>query len=118
MFYIDGKEMLPPDAGLDMSFEDLDGAASGRDAAGYMHRKMLRQKVGKWSFSYSRLTPEQYKYMEGLFAGKATFDFTYPDPENNAQSKTLRAYRTVQGITWENVRTGELRNYKFSVVEC
>ncbi len=118
MFYIDGKEMLPPDEGLELSFEDIDSAAAGRDELGYMHRRLLRQKVGKWSFCYAALSAEQYRYMESLFAGKATFAFTYPDPEDPGKSLTAQAYRASHSISWYNARTGRFRNYKFSIISC
>ena len=39
--------MLAPDEGVEMSFEDLDSADAGRDEAGYMHRSVVRYKVGE-----------------------------------------------------------------------
>ena len=44
---------------------------------GVMHRIVVREKVGTWGFTYSRLTDAQYAYLVGLFAGKAQFSFTH-----------------------------------------
>lgn len=118
LFLIDGKPMLLPDADMDMSFEDLDSASAGRDASGVMHRIMVRQKVGKWGFVYSRLSTEEYAYMEGLFQGKASFQFTFPSLTNRGQNTTVTAYRSSHGIGWRNAKTGEFSNYKFSIIEC
>ena len=46
LYKIDGKPMVAPDADVQMSFEDLDGAQSGRDESGFMHRILVRRKVG------------------------------------------------------------------------
>mgnify|MGYP007112557199 CR=1 FL=1 len=52
LFKIDGKPMFAPDGDMGFSFEDLDGADSGRDEAGVMHRVIVRHSVGTWSFTY------------------------------------------------------------------
>ncbi len=117
-FLIDGKPMLVPDADMEMSFEDLDGASAGRDESGVMHRNVLRHKVGKWEFCYSSLTREQYAYMESLFAKKAHFQFTYPSLTSANKTVTVTAYRAGFGIGWHNVQSGLFRNYKFSIIEC
>lgn len=118
IFLIDGEPMLIPDADMELSFEDLDGASAGRDESGVMHRQVLRQKVGKWSFVYSRLSREEYAYMERLFAGKSHFQFTYPSLTQPDGTSTVTAYRTSHGIGWHNAKTGWFRNYKFSIIEC
>lgn len=118
MFQIDGNPMLAPDADMDLSFEDLDASDSGRDEAGYMHRIVVRHKVGTWSFTYSCITAQELAYMEALFSGKADFSFTYPTPGNETVLKTVRAYRSKYGIAWRSSRTGDYRNYKFNIIEC
>ena len=117
-FLIDGQPMLTPDADMDMSFEDLDGASAGRDESGVMHRNILRHKVGKWEFCYSSLTRAQYAYMESLFEGKAYFQFTYPSLADAGETKTVTAYRASFSIGWHNMQNGLFRNYKFSIIEC
>lgn len=118
MFKIDGEPMFAPDADMEFSFEDLDSADSGRDESGRMHRFVIRYKVGTWSFVYSHITPVELAYMEGLFAGKADFNFAYPSPEDSAVLKTVRAYRSKYGIAWRSSKTGDYRNYKFNIIEC
>lgn len=110
--------MLAPDADMDLSFEDLDSSDSGRDESGYMHRIMIRYKVGTWSFHYSSLSQAEIDYMESLFAGKPIFEFTFPDIANDMKPKTVQAYRSKFGIVWHSAETGDYRNYKFSIIEC
>lgn len=118
LFLIDGEPMLVPDADMELSFEDLDSASAGRDESGVMHRIMVRQKVGKWGFVYSRLSAEDYAYMERLFQGKASFRFTFPSLTCKGMSTTVTAYRSAHGVGWRNAKTGEFCNYKFSIIEC
>lgn len=117
-FFVDGQPMLPPDADMELSFEDLDGASAGRDESGVMHRVILRHKVGSWSFCYSHLSREEYAYMEDLFAGKAHFQFTFPSLTRQGETTTVTAYRSRLGIGWHNASTGQFRNYKFTIIEC
>lgn len=118
LFLIDGVPMLAPDADMEVSYEDLDSSASGRDEAGVMHRLVLRHQVGKWSFIYDCLTRQEYAYMEGLFAGKSHFQFTFPSPTSPNQTQTVTAYRSQHGIGWRCVQTGQFRNYKFNIIAC
>ena len=117
LFLIDGLPVLAPDENVELSMEDIDASDSGRDESGVMHRFMVRQGVGKWSFSYGCLTGEEYAYMESLFQGKATFRFTFPDWVTG-ESKTITAYRSKHGIVFRSAATGQFRNYSFSVVGC
>lgn len=78
LFQIDGKSLYAPDCDIEPSYSDLDSSDSGRDEAGYMHREVVREKVATWPIAYSCLTDDEYKYTIGLFAGKATFQFTHP----------------------------------------
>ena len=118
LYLLDGKPVVAPDEGLEMSFEDLDSAQSGRDESGYMHRKMVRRKVGVWSFSYSHLTGAQYRYMLSVLPQGGTFSFTYPDPENPGSQKTTTAYVSAYSVVWHSARTDTYRNLQFSVIEC
>ncbi len=118
IFLIDGQPMCIPDGDMELSFEDLDSATAGRDEAGVMHRRVVRHKVGKWNFCYSRLSRKEYAYMEGLFRGKAQFAFTFPSLTDPNETTTVTAYRSGFGVGWHNAQTGDFRNYKFSVIEC
>lgn len=118
LFLIDGLAVLAPDENVEISVEDIDASDSGRDESGMMHRFVVRQGVGKWTFSYACLTAEEYAYMEGLFAGKATFQFTYPDYTAGGQARTLAAYRSKHGIAFQSATTGRFRNYSFSIIGC
>lgn len=118
LFLIDGQPILAPDENVEISLEDIDASDSGRDESGVMHRFVVRQGVGKWTFSYACLTREEYAYMERLFAGKATFGFTYPDCADSGQPREITAYRSKHGILWQSAATGQFRNYSFSIIGC
>lgn len=118
LFRIDGLPMLVPDENVDISMEDIDASDSGRDESGVMHRFVVRQGVGKWTFSYGCLTAEEYTYMESLFAGKTIFQFMYPDCGDGGQFKQITAYRSKHGILWQSATAGQFRNYQFSIIGC
>lgn len=117
-FLVNGKPMFAPDADVAFSFNDLDGSESGRDEAGYMHRIVIRYKVGTWSFEYSDITQEEMQHMESLFPEAPDFEFTRPDRIDPSKLVTTRCYRSKYGISWKNARTGQYRNYKFNIIEC
>lgn len=117
-FKVNGKPILAPDAGIAFDYEDLDDSTTGRDEGGYMHRFVLRYKVGKWGFSYETLTDEERAYMEGLFSDQPTFEFTHPDRIDSSKLVTTICYRSKVGFSWYNAKTGLWKNYKFNVVEC
>lgn len=115
-YLVDGQPMLVPDADVEMSFSDLDHADSGRDESGFMHRIVVRYRVGTWGFNYSQLTAEEYGYMRTLLAGKAEFTFTYPDP--NGDRVETKAYCSNNSITYHDARRGLYKNLKFNIIEC
>lgn len=117
-FKINGKPLLVPDAGVGFDYEDLDDSTTGRDEAGFMHRMVLRYKVGKWSFSYETLTEEERQYMEGLFPNAPTFTFTCPDRTDSEKTATFTCYRSKVGFSWFNAKEGLWKNYKFNIIEC
>lgn len=116
LFKIAGKPVVPPDQDVEMSCADLDSGDSGRDESGVMHRQVVRFRVKTWSFTYTFLTEEEYRYMESLFDGLGEFEFTYPKPDGTAG--TCTAYCSNTGIVVHNLRTGDYRNYKFKIIEC
>ncbi len=118
LYQIDGEPLLAPDEGVSMSFEDLDAADAGRDAAGFMHRSVVRYKVGVWNFQYSHLTHDEYAYMRSRMPQSGTFTFTYPDPCDHTARKSCKAYLSGFGVTWHSARTNTYRNLKFSIIEC
>ena len=118
-FQINGKPILAPDRDIQMEFADLDSPSSGRDQAGFMHRIVVRPMVGKWTFTYSFLTPLEYSYMRSLIdAESGTFIFTRPHRTELDQSETCTAYISKYDLMWKSARTGNYRNFKFSVIEC
>ena len=108
--------MLTPDENLQITAEDIETADSCRDESGFLHRFVLRESVGKWKFSYAYLTGEEYAYMEDLFAGRDTFQFTYPDL--HGAQKTITAYRKQYSIMWKSAADSQYHNYIFTVVGC
>lgn len=117
LFLIDGQPMLAPDENLQLTAEDLEAVDSARDESGFLHRFVARQGVGKWQFFYADLTGTEYAYMESLFAGKETFQFTCFDCVTG-QRKAITAYRGEHTVLWQSAATDQFRNYKFSVIAC
>lgn len=117
-FKINGKPLLAPDEGVGFSYEDLDTDDTGRDESGYMHRIVARHKVGSWAFSYAALSEEEKAYMEGLFPDAPDFEFTHPDRKDASQLVVSTCYRSKFSISWYNAKTGQWRNYGFTIVEC
>lgn len=117
-YQVDGTPLLVPDEEPEFSFADLDASDSGRDESGVMHRLMVREKVGSWSFSYSSLTDEELRYLRNLFAGKAQFAFTHPVFGDSNATETCTAYMSQCSAAWKNQRTGRWRNFTFTVIQC
>ncbi|MGN0686173.1 hypothetical protein [Subdoligranulum variabile] len=117
-YQIDGKPMLAPDAEPDFTFTDLDSSDSGRDESGVMHRIVVREKVGTWGFTYSRLTDAQYAYLVGLFAGKAQFSFTHPRVGSSTETEVSTCYCSNYSVAWRSARDGIWHNLKFNIIEC
>ena len=118
LYLIDGKPMLAPDADVEMSFQDLDAADSGRDESGVMHRLPVRYKVGSWNFVYSSLSQEEYAYMQSILPASGSFTFTYPSPSDCTRPESCDAYLSGYSILWHSARTGIYKNLKFSIIEC
>lgn len=117
-YQVDGVPMLAPDEEPEFSFADLDASDSGRDESGVMHRIMVREKVGSWSFSYASLSDEELSYLRDLFAGKAQFTFTHPVLGGSNQTETCTAYMSQCSALWKNQRTGRWRNFQFNIIQC
>lgn len=110
-YTIDGEPMLDCEEGQDTSFQDLDSSDSGRDESGVMHREVVREKVGTWSFSYPILDEEDYNYIMGLLRGKPTFTFGHP-------GGSCTAYCSKYSLVVHNRRLGLYKNLKFNIIEC
>lgn len=118
LYKINGNSLVAPDEDIQMSFEDLDAADAGRDESGYMHRNVVRSKVGVWNFVYSHLTQEEYRYMRSILPTDGTCIFTYPDPEDTQRRCSTEAYLSGYSIVWHSARTMDYRNLRFSIIEC
>lgn len=118
LFLIDGRPILAPDVNMGISKEDIEAPDSGRDESGFYHRFVMRKDVGKWTFTYSNLTSDEYDYMEHLFADKTVFQFTYPDRAQAVNLQVTKAYRAKHSIEWYSAATGHMRNYQFTIIEC
>ena len=117
-YQVDGQPMPAPDEEPEFSFADLDASDSGRDESGVMHRIVVREKVGTWSFSYAHLSDEDLAYLRNLFAGKAQFTFTHPVFGSSNATETCTAYMSQYRAVWKNQRTGQWRNFKFNIIQC
>ena len=118
LFTVNGKPLLLPDAQVQCSYEDLDDGDSGRDEAGFMHRSVLRYKVGVWSFSYQHLTEEEKQYMESLFPQAPTFQFGHPDRLDATKQAVSTCYRSKYAVSWQNAKTGLWNGYRFQIIQC
>ena len=116
LFKINDAPMLAPDAGVEVSYSDLDASDSGRDESGYMHRLVVRHKIPTWQFSYTHLTAEEYGYLRSILPREGTFRFTYPNEDG--QQETIEAYLSKYTVLWQDLRRGSYRNLKFSIVGC
>lgn len=117
-YQVDGQPMPAPDEEPEFSFSDLDSSDSGRDESGVMHRIVVREKVGTWSFSYAHLSDEDLAYLRNLFAGKAQFTFTHPVFGSSNATESCTAYMSQYSAVWKNQRTGQWRNFKFNIIQC
>jgi hypothetical protein len=115
LFQIDGQPLLIPDEGLSLGRTDTESADSGRDESGTLHRFLLGAGVEHWDFVYGRLTAAEYAYMEGLFAGKNTFQFTCP---GSTTARTVTAYRSRHTVRWQSAADGTYRDYQFRIQTC
>ena len=111
LYAVDGVPLLTPDAGVELTVSDIDSAAAGRDAAGYLHRSVLRSGIRTWGFTYSTLTAEEARYMLNLFAGKPTFIFTW-------EGGTAECYCAKQELTLYDRQKGIYKGLKFTVIQC
>ena len=115
-YSIDGKPLLAPDMNVNITENDLDGGASGRDESGFMHRYIIRSGIKTFEFVYAVLDAEDYMYLRSLFAGKASFVFEYRNPDGSVT--TTHAYSSKRSITLRDYATGEYKNLKFNIIEC
>ena len=115
-YLIDGKPLLAPDMNVNITENDIDSPASGRDEGGYMHRIIIRSAVKKWEFVYAVLDAKDYTYIQSLFKGKASFIFEYRNPDGSVSS--THAYSSKRSITLRDYATGEYKNLKFNIIEC
>lgn len=118
LYLIDGKPIFAPDNEQSYSYEDIDSADAGRTEDGYMHRAVVRYKVGKWEFSYAYITEEDKQYIESLFGDRPTFEFTRPDRYDSTKTVTTTCYRSKYSLSWYNAIKGQWRNYTFNIIEC
>ena len=114
-FLIDGTPMLTPDADVTITVTDLEGD-SGMDESGVYHRCVTRSGVHKWGFSFMAMTLEEYSYLEKLFRGKVTFEFTFPGIDGTPQKAT--AYRTESSVSYYSKRLGLYNNLSFTIIQC
>ena len=115
LFLINGRPMLAPDEDVGVSYADLDADDSGRDETGYMHRIVVRYKLGTWSFEYASITEAEKRYLEELFGEMPDFDFTHPDRLNAEKQVTVKAYRSKYNTSWHNARTGQWRKHRSAI---
>lgn len=117
LFLINGQPILVPDGDLSFAEEDVVSSDSGLDESGMYHRFVVQHNVKSWEFSYSRLTREEYAYMEGLLTGKKTFTLRYRSLLEDSW-QTVTAYRSKHSVLWHCAADGQLRDYRFRITAC
>ncbi len=118
LYKINGKALFAPDENVSMSFEDLEASDTGMDEGGFLHRIVVRHKVGTWSFYYSHISQEEYAYMLSLLPLSGSFTFTHPKLTDCAQTEDTAAYCSKYSIVWHSAKTKDYRNFKFDIIEC
>lgn len=112
---IDKKPILAPDQDMKISKQDLDGEGSGRDELGFMHRIVLRERVGKYQLQYSVLSEHEYDYMNSLFEGKPEFDL---EIRIGTKKIKTRGYCSSVKANLRNAKKGVYKDVLFNIVEC
>lgn len=114
-YLVDGKPLLEPDAGVELSYASLEGD-SGTDESGVTHRIVIRHDVRTWGFSYAVLTAEEFSYLRSLLKGKSTFSFSIIDDLGGIE--TVTAYSKDISVSYFNKHRGLYKNFKIEIVEC
>ena len=114
-YTINGYPMLEPDEEAELSFSDLDASDSGRTEDGVMHRIIVRERVMTFGFSYALLDREDYRYLDGLLKGEASFTFGYTGADGKPH--TCTAYCSKTSVVLKR-RDGLYKNFKFNIIEC
>lgn len=114
-FLINGQAVPAPDAGLELSYQDLDSEDAGRDESGYLHRSVLRRKVRTWGLSYSFLTAGEYAALLGLLTAGDTFQLTYRE---EGQTRQTTAYCAKLTASLRDRKQGIYQNVKCNIIEC
>lgn len=117
LFTIDGMPILVPDGDLAYYEEDLVSSDSGLDEGGMYHRIVLRSSIRSWDFSYTRLTKEEYAYMEALLAGKESFSFGFESALDDTW-QVIPAYRSKHSVLLHCISDGQFRDYRFRITAC
>lgn len=110
---IDGQPMLSPDEGINTIFKNRYSEDSGYDEGGFYHPILERPDVGTWEFVYSILDQDEYAYMQSLFKGKSSFQFTYLDDDD--KSAVCEARREGSSAARKNSTTKQYLNYKIVI---
>ena len=117
LFTVNGRPLLAPDAGVSVSYEDLDAEDAGRDQRGILHRSVVGYKVASWSFTYHSLTEEERQYLESLFPDQPTFEFGHPGRQDATVTEHTQCYRSKYGIAWRSAATGLWSGCSFHIIE-
>ena len=111
-----------------ITYQDLDGEGTERNANGVMVRQVVRRNVVKIEIEFAPMTTLDINLILNAF-NKEKFEFTYPDPMDSTL-KTITAYcgdrsASLRIVDYEvkKLSNGDLRYYdlyeglKFSIIE-
>lgn len=116
-YFVDGQPLYEPDAdgGVQMEWNSIASAGSGRTQDGVMHIEWVISRIPKAKFTYKAVTLEQIAYMNALVQGK-TFMFTCPKEDGTLE--TFEAYcSTSNGSNYSSYfYNGLYRDFKFDII--
>ena len=129
-FIVDGTPLegkLCPSS-FSVTYQDLDGEGTERNANGILVRQIIRRNVIKIEIQFAPMTTEEANTIINLF-NKEQFQFTYPDPLYST-NRTITAYCGDRNVNLKFVDyelrklpTGDVRYYdiyeglSFSIIE-
>lgn len=115
---IDGRPILTPDAGVQITREDIVSDDSGYDERYVYHSRIARSGVYKLEFSYSNLTEEDYRYLYYVLLGSNNGEFTCKFRYLFAGDQEITARCIKVSASLYNSQTGHYKKMKFTIQEC
>ena len=113
-FKIGAEPILAPDEGVEVEFEDLLSDDSERDESGVFHPTFIRTEMRVFSFEYSALTVDEYKYLKRIIPSGQILQLTYT---HEGKPELVKVYAKKSGFGFFSKRLGLYRNFQFQLIE-